>query len=69
MIGLCDALVIEFKREDVAFIENTLRASDGKTHVVCGKHLAVIVQNQMENDYNSNLIVAYTECKELKWIC
>lgn len=59
MIGLCGAPVTEFKRGDVVFIENTHQSADGGTHVVCGNHPAVIVQNQMGNAHSPNLIVAY----------
>lgn len=59
MVNSSGASVTEFKRGDVVFIENTHQAADGNTHVVCGNHPAVIVQNQMGNDYSPNLIVAY----------
>ncbi len=51
--------VTEFKRGDVVFIENPLQGTDAGNHVVCGNHPAVVIQNQMGNDYSPNLIVAY----------
>ena len=59
MVNLSGAPVTEFKRGDVVFIGNTHQSADGNTHVVCGNYPAVIVQNQMGNDYSPNLIVAY----------
>lgn len=51
--------VTEFKRGDVVFIENPLQDTDAGSHVVCGNHPAVVVQNQMGNNHSPNLIVAY----------
>lgn len=48
-----------FKRGDVVFIKNTRIEKGKETHVVCGNHPAVIVQNQKGNVYSPNLIVAY----------
>ena len=47
------------KRGDVVFIKNTGSEIGKETHVVCGNHPAVIIQNQKGNVYSPNLIVAY----------
>ena len=49
----------EYKRGDVVFIRNMGKKGNDDTHVVCGNHPAVIVQNQKGNDHSPNLIVAY----------
>ena len=47
------------KRGDVVFIKNTGSEIGKETHVVCGNHPAVIIQNHKGNVYSPNLIVAY----------
>lgn len=54
-----EAQMTNFKRGDVVFIDNTHQGTTEGTHVVCGNHPAVIIQNQKGNDYSPNLIVAY----------
>ena len=51
------------KRGDVVFINNTGIEKGKETHVVCGNHPAVVVQNQKGNTYSPNLIVAYLTSK------
>ena len=43
----------------MVFIKNTGIVKGKETHVVCGNHPAVVVQNQKGNTYSPNLIVAY----------
>lgn len=59
MENLLEIPVEGFKRGDVVFIKDTGIVKGKKTHVVCGNHPAVVVQNQKGNTYSPNLIVAY----------
>ena len=48
---------MEFTRGDIIFVENPIQEQHG--HVTCGNHPAVVIQNDLGNEYSENLIVAY----------